>query len=218
MSPDLVRQLQRFLVIEAGYSVGKIDGIFGPATLAAFLCYVAGRQLGAIGLLLARAMIATFRVYDITTPLRIIHFCAQAAHETGGFRHFVELGSGDGPDADIWDDYLERYDFRADLGNSKGGDGEKTRGRGIFQLTGWFNYRRMAKRIGVDLVKHPERAAEPEISVLIACIFWTDKGLNPIADNDNTPLVTKKINGGRNGIADRMAKVARGKRAWGLAA
>ncbi|HEY0626681.1 MAG TPA: glycoside hydrolase family 19 protein [Allosphingosinicella sp.] len=217
MTPALVRQLQLFLNA-AGHNTGGVDGVFGPATLAAYLCYVVGRQLGSIGILLARAMIAYFRVYDITTPLRIVHFVAQAAHETGGFRHFVELGSGDGPDADPWDDYLERYDFRADLGNSKPGDGEKTRGRGIFQLTGWANYIKMGKRIGVDLAAHPERAAEPELSVLIACIYWTDKKLNLAADNDNTPLVTKRINGGRNGLADREAKVKRGKKAWGLAA
>lgn len=217
LTPDKVRQLQRNL-ISLGQDIGpsRDDGVFGPATLAGLVRHVGSGNPGAIAVLLSRAMYADFRRYDLVTPLRISHFIAQAAHETGGFRRFVELGSGDGPDADPWDDYLQRYDFRADLGNGKGGDGERYRGRGIFQLTGKANYQTYGKRIGIDLLNRPERAAEPDTAVLIACLFWSDRKLNIQADNDNELAITRAINGGTNGRDDRRARLVRAKRAWGI--
>ncbi|HEY4544863.1 MAG TPA: glycoside hydrolase family 19 protein [Pedomonas sp.] len=201
---------------KAGYEPGTIDGLLGPRTLAAWCSYIVGRQLGALGLLLGTAMAGDFRRFDIVTPLRMAHFLAQAAHETGGFRHFVELGSGDGPDPDPYDDYLQRYDYRRDLGNSAAGDGERYRGRGIFQLTGKANYWTYSKRVGIDLINQPERAAEPELAVLIACLFWADRKLNAIADDDALVAITRRINGGTNGLADRQARLARAKTIWEL--
>lgn len=182
-----------------------VDGDFGPKTLAAVLDYAAGRPLGATGVALARAMAADFPRYGLTTDLRVAHFLAQCAHETGGFRHFVELGSGD-KNGDGLDDYLLKYDKRTDLGNTPqvDGDGQKYRGRGIFQLTGRANYERYGKRIGIDLVNEPKRAAEPEVAVLTACLYWSDRKLNEFADADDVKTITKKINGGYNGLDDRI--------------
>lgn len=203
-------------LLKAGYDPGPVDGVFGPRSLAAWSSYTANRHLAARGKQLGTAMAADFRYFGIVTPLRMSHFLAQAAHETGGFRYLVERGSGDGPDPDPWDDYLQRYDHRQDLGNFAGGDGERYRGRGIFQLTGRANYQTYGARLGIDLISHPDRAAEPELAVRIACLFWTDRSLNSAADRDDLETVTRRINGGTNGLADRRAYLARAKAIWGL--
>lgn len=198
----------------AGYEPGTVDGILGPKTLSAWCSFIARRPLGALGLLLGTAMAGDFRRFDIVTPQRMAHFLAQAAHETAGFRHFVELGSGDGPDPDPYDDYLQRYDYRRDLGNNAPGDGERYRGRGIFQLTGKANYAAFGQRVGIDLLAQPHRAAEPELSVLIACLYWSDRRLNSLADADDLVAITRRINGGTNGLAERRAYLARAKSIW----
>jgi putative chitinase len=193
----------------AGYDPGAQDGVMGPKTMAAILNFTVKKNLGSLSVLLGRAMISDFKKYEINTDLRMMHFIAQAAHETANFRTLVEFGSGKDLNRNGFDDYLERYDFRGDLGNNKAGMGQKYRGRGIFQLTGLFNYIRFGSRISIDLAKNPDRAAEPEVSVLIACLYWNDKKLSPLADKDDIVGITKKINGGRNGLEDRQAKLAR---------
>lgn len=193
----------------AGYDPGPLDGDIGPKTYTGMLNWLVRRNLGSLGVLLGRAMAADFPKYGIVTPLRIMHFLSQAAHETGGFRYLSELGSGKDLNKDGYDDYLQRYDFRADLGNNAVGMGPKYRGRGIFQLTGYFNYLAFGKRIGIDLAKFPEKAAEPEVSVTLACVFWSDRKINPLADKDDVLAVTRKINGGRNGLDDRTAYLNR---------
>lgn len=203
-------------LVKAGHEPGGVDGILGPKTLAAWCSYVAGRPLGSLGLLLGTAMAGDFRRFDISTPLRMSHFLAQAAHETAAFRHFVELGSGDGPDPDPYDDYLQRYDYRRDLGNNAPGDGERYRGRGIFQLTGKANYWNYGKRVGIDLINQPHRAAEPELAVLIACLFWSDRNLNALADDDALVAITRRINGGTNGLEERRRYLTRAKAIWEL--
>lgn len=141
----------------------------------------------------------------LATRLRLCHFLAQAAHETDGLRTLEEYG---GPA------YFRRYDGRRDLGNSKAGDGARFHGRGIFQLTGRFNYRHYGALIGVDLEAEPERAAEPAISLAIAFTYWRARGIDAHADADDIVAVTKAINGGRNGLAQRRAYLARAKAAF----
>lgn len=203
-----VLSLQKKL-LAAGYNPGPLDGDIGPKTYTALLNWMVKKDLGALGVLLGRAMSSDFPKYGIVTAPRIIHFLSQAAHETAGFRYLSELGSGKDANKDGFDDYLQKYDFRKDLGNNKVGMGPKYRGRGIFQLTGYFNYMAFGKRIGIDLAKFPEKAAEPEISVTLACMYWADRKINAVADKDDVVAVTKKINGGKNGLADRTAYVNR---------
>jgi putative chitinase len=188
----------------AGYDPGTQDGDLGPKTFTAIVNYTVRKDLGALSVLLGRALAADLRKYDITTGARISHFLAQAAHETGGFKRFNEMGSGKDLNHDGFDDYLQKYDFRKDLGNTGVGFGPRFKGRGIFQLTGFFNYVTYGKRIGIDLAKTPEKAAEPDIAVLIACLFWTDKKMNPLADAGNIREITRRINGGANGLAERQ--------------
>jgi putative chitinase len=185
----------------AGYDCGPIDGKRGPKTYAALFEYVAGRKLGATAQALGRGANAHFGD-TINTPLRIAHFIAQGAHETGGFIFFKELG---GPS------YFKKYDGRKDLGNIQPGDGARFAGRGMFQLTGRANYTAAAKETGLDFVGKPEMASDPELSVLLAVNYWKSRNINPKADADDLEGVTRKINGGLNGLVDRAKYLARAK-------
>lgn len=141
--------------------------------------------------------------FDIVTPRRIEHFLAQAAHETAGFSTTEELGGAS---------YFARYDGRADLGNVKPGDGARYHGRGIFQLTGRANYRRIGRLLGLDLEGRPELASDPVVSLRIACLYWQDRKIGPMADDDDLLRVTRAINGGTNGLDDRRRYLGIAKR------
>lgn len=137
--------------------------------------------------------------YEVNNYLRLSHFLAQAAHEAASFRTLEEYASG------------AAYEGRKDLGNTQPGDGVRFKGRGIFQLTGRANYDRIGKLIGKDLVKNPELAESPEISVLTALEYWRSRNLNAVADVDNVEVITRKINGGLNGFDDRKRYLAKAK-------
>lgn len=139
--------------------------------------------------------------YKINTKLRIAHFLAQIAHESDHFRTTEEYASG------------AAYEGRKDLGNVRKGDGRRYKGRGVLQITGRANYKTYGKKIGHDLENNPELAATPEISVLTAAQYWQDRGLNELADADNGKQITRKVNGGYNGLNDRLEKIKRAKRA-----
>lgn len=144
--------------------------------------------------------------YEINTPLRIAHFLAQVGHESGSFRYKQEIASG------------AAYEGRRDLGNTQRGDGKKFKGHGLIQITGRANHTAYAKFVGdLDLIEHPERIGiEPEHSAGAAGWFWMTKNLNAYADNDDILTITKRINGGTNGLQDRKDYLARAKRALGI--
>jgi putative chitinase len=144
---------------------------------------------------------ATLQAYGIDTRLRIAHFLGQTCHESAGFRTTEEFASG------------ERYEGRADLGNTQPGDGRRFKGRGLLQLTGRANYREFGKRLGMDLEGDPELAAEPVASLTIACEYWKKKKLNGACDLDDVVRVTKLVNGGQNGLNDRRSFTAKAKTA-----
>src|SRR3569832_385359 len=141
---------------------------------------------------------ATLAAHHIDTPLRIAHFLAQIAEESDGFCTTEEYASG------------QAYEGRKDLGNTHPGDGVRYKGRGLIQLTGRNNYATYGKIIGKDLVGHPEQAADPATSLLLACEFWnrTRNGLSRFADQDDILSITRAINGGLNGIDSRRAFLA----------
>ncbi|MFT3720115.1 peptidoglycan-binding protein [Pseudorhodoferax sp.] len=151
--------------------------------------------IAAVGEVLA----PTLAAYAIDTRLRIAHFLGQTCHESAGFRTTEEFASGDA------------YEGRRDLGNSKPGDGRRYKGRGLLQLTGRANYRDVGRRLGVDLEADPERAADPVLSLRIACEFWKKHRINDACDQDDVLLVTKIVNGGSNGLADRRACTTKAK-------
>lgn len=145
------------------------------------------------------------RDHGVTTRLRICHFLAQAVHETDGFRTLEEYGGSA---------YFARYDGRRDLGNTQAGDGARYHGRGVFQLTGRSNYRRFGALIGVDLEAEPELAKRPDLSLTIAFAYWREREINPAADADDVAQVTRLINGGRNGLAERTRHLENAKAIW----
>ncbi len=143
----------------------------------------------------------TLAAYAIDTPLRIAHFTAQVAHECAGFRTTEEFASG------------AAYEGRLDLGNRWPGDGERFKGRGLLQLTGRANYRRMGEKLGLPLEETPEQAADPRTSLKIACAFWAERRINDPADADDLASVTRRVNGGLNGLEERRAYLAKAKSA-----
>jgi len=144
---------------------------------------------------------ATLDTYGLQTRLRIAHFLGQVCHESAGFRTTEEFASG------------ERYEGRRDLGNTRAGDGRRYKGRGLLQLTGRANYREYGEKLGLDLEADPERAAEPVLSLQIACEYWKKRRVNAPCDQDDVVKVTRLVNGGTNGLADRRASTGRAKSA-----
>jgi putative chitinase len=203
------------------------DGIAGPLTWAAFFDRVAGRPLLERGQALGKGAAAQFGPYGVTTPLRIAHWTAQASVESAGFQkleenlnysarrltvvwpnRFPTLASAE-PFANDPEELANKV-YGGRLGNTQPGDGWKFRGRGA-GLTGRANYTAAAERTGLDLINHPELAAEPEHFVHIFCDYWQQRHINPMADKNDIEEVTMAVNGGRIGLADRKAAFAK---AW----
>ena len=186
-----VKQLQHRLGVVA-------DGDMGRDTLRALFARfgAAPTRAGELGLS-ANVHLRTYGIAD--TGLRLAHFMAQLAHESGGFRYMEEIASG------------QAYEGRADLGNTQPGDGKLFKGRGPIQLTGRANYRTYGRALGFDLESNPEMVAIPSVGLLVACKFWEQQKLNALADADNLTAVTKRINGGTNGLADRQAYLVKAK-------
>lgn len=124
---------------------------------------------------------------------RLRYFVAQVAHESAGLAYTKELASG------------KAYEGRRDLGNVKAGDGVRFKGRGYIQITGRANYTALGKDLGIDCVNHPEMLEQPHWALMSALWFWKTKHLNKYADKDDFTGLTRAINGGTNGMADRLA-------------
>jgi len=133
----------------------------------------------------------------INTPAREAAFLAQLGHESGSFKYMQEIASG------------SAYEGRKDLGNTQPGDGVKYKGRGPIQITGRANYAAAGKALGIDLINHPELAATPQVGFQVAAWYWNTHNLNQYADQNTQASfdkITKIINGGYNGKADRDSR------------
>lgn len=146
--------------------------------------------------------------FRINTPLRVSHFLAQVAHESGAGRWLSEIW---GPTP-----AQRRYEGRKDLGNTEPGDGYRFRGRGAIQLTGRSNYTEYSRDVYGDMraVDRPGMVAELPDAALAAGWFWWQNGLNALADRDSLELVTRGVNGGLNGLADRARYLHMAKRLY----
>jgi putative chitinase len=142
---------------------------------------------------------ATLASYGIETALRIAHFMGQVTHECAGFRTTEEFASG------------AAYEGRRDLGNTQRGDGKRYKGRGLLQLTGRANYREYGTALDLPLEEQPELAADPLTSLRIACEYWQRRKINDLADVDDLPGVTRRVNGGLNGLDDRRKYLQKAK-------
>ena len=170
--------------------------------------------------------------HGITTPLRLAHFMAQCFHETAALTLLIESGrySKEGLaklwDGGNWHKYFEDrdaclamadqcaidggkalfslvYSNRMGNGAPKTGDGWTYRGRGILQTTGRESYRKFGKASGVDFEKDPDLVISAAHALKPALLEWKTKNCNAAADDDDIEAVTKAINGGLNGLADR---------------
>ncbi|MFL6417635.1 MAG: glycoside hydrolase family 19 protein [Bryobacteraceae bacterium] len=171
---------------------------FSEAVLTALMPDASGTAIGRYFHPLIDGMDAN----GIDTPLRKAHFLAQLGHESCDLRYSQELASG------------AAYEGRTDLGNTHPGDGPRFKGRGLIQITGRFNYAAYGRHKTRDFVTPPAHdllATDPELAVDVSCWFWTRHNLNALSDSDDIRAVTKTINGGYNGLADRQARLDRAK-------
>ena len=139
--------------------------------------------------------------YQIVGSKRGAAFIAQIGHESGQLKYVKE----------IWGPTVaqSRYEGRADLGNTEPGDGSKYRGRGLIQITGRANYKACGEALGLDLINQPELLEKPQHACMSAAWFWATKGLSTLADESKFETITRRINGGVNGLADRQMLYAR---------
>lgn len=150
-------------------------------------------------------------IFNINTKLRAAHYIAQVAHETMELKYLEEIASGaaydTGPKA-------------VALGNTpeKDGDGQRYKGRGYLQTTGRRNYKRYAdsEYCNGDLMSHPEWLAQQPGCQKASMFFWMSNGLNRWADADDVRTVSKRINGGYNGLDKRIKYWMKAKSALGI--
>ena len=128
-------------------------------------------------------------------------FIAQIGHESGQLVYVREIWGPTPAQA--------KYEGRKDLSNSVPGDGFKYRGRGLIQITGRANYAACGEALGLDLINQPELLEQPKNACLSAAWFWATNGLNTLADQDQFNTITRRINGGLNGLQDRLEIWAR---------
>jgi putative chitinase len=212
----------------------KIMGINSPTPVAAPtpapVASTGGLKLDKLKGHIPDAVIAmipdTAAKFGINTPLRLAHFLAQCGHESGGFRLTQENlnYSAKGLNG-IFKKYFPTeaaaapynrnpqkiankvYSNRMGNGTEASGDGYKFRGRGYIQLTGKDNYTAFGKSIGVDMTINPDLVAS-QYALLSAAWFFTKNNLHKMADSGATDAVvtsiTKRVNGGTIGLADRI--------------
>lgn len=181
--------------------------------------------------------------YGITSTRRVAHFVSQCAHESNNFRSLQEnlnysadalnkvfpryfgVGKRDATqyarNPEKIANYVYQDEFRSaagKMGNVQAGDGWKFRGRGLKQLTGRNNYTAFGKSIGMTADQAAVYVATEKGAIESACWFWNTNKLNDIADTDDVVRMTKKINGGNIGLADRQSRYTKAIQVFGGAA
>lgn len=157
---------------------------------------------------------------EINTSLRVAHFIAQVFHESGNLRWTQENLNYSATglltvfpkyfDARLAQMYQRKpqaiasrvYADRMGNGPESSGDGWRYRGRGLIQVTGKDNYRALGRWVNRDLINNPDLVAT-EYAAASATWYWTRNGLNTFADQDDLRQVTRRVNGGFNGLDHR---------------
>ena len=134
--------------------------------------------------------------FQIVGSRRVAAFIAQIGHESGQLVYVREIWGPTPAQA--------KYEGRKDMGNTVPGDGFKYRGRGLIQITGRANYAACGEALALDLINQPELLEQPKNACLSAAWFWATSGLNTLADSGDFEKITRRINGGLNGQADRL--------------
>lgn len=160
------------------------------------------------------ALNAAMAEFCITTPARAASFLAQLAHESGQLVYMRELWGPTPSQLRYERDFTAAWPPKArtdrnqlpfDLGNSQAGDGSRFRGRGPIQITGRSNYAACGKALGLDLLAQPALLEQTVNACRSAGWFWQSRGLNALGDAGDQVAVTRRINGGTNGLAERLA-------------
>lgn len=152
----------------------------------------------------AAPLSAAMAEFGIDTGREKSAFLAQVCHESGSLRYVLELASGDA------------YEGRKDLGNTQPGDGRRFKGRGLIQITGRANYEKCGKALGIDLIANPAALERDTEACRSAAWFWSQAGLNLLAEQDKFGAITKAINGGYNGLDDRLFHWLRARKVFGV--
>lgn len=214
--------------------------IVTPEQLQGMLVKPSGKKIAPLWI---AALNQSMEKFAITTMARQAAFLAQILHESNEFQSLQEnlnysplrlqqvwpsrfkseqlaLSYGNQPEK------LANFVYAGRLGNGsqESGDGWKYRGRGLIQLTGRTNYSNCANALEIDVLNDPDLLLKPDAACLSAAWFWQVHGLNVLADsnpganaNDNFTLITKRINGGLNGLQERLAYWNRAKTALACA-
>ena len=161
---------------------------------------IKAKQLAIIAILAKESTVMTYAPllskymseYNIDNKHRKSAFLATIIHESGSFNYTKEIASG------------QAYEGRKDLGNIHPGDGVRFKGRGLIQLTGRYNYQQATKAFNVDFISNPELMEQPEWATAVSAWWWANRGLNAVADTRDFRHVTRMVNGGYNGMADRQ--------------
>ena len=171
----------------------------------------------------APLLTAAMAEFGINTPARQASFLSQIAQESGQLTRLVENLNYGAPgllgtfpthfnaaQAALYARQPERianraYADRLGNGNEASGDGWRYRGRGLIQITGRTNYAGIGAKLGCDLVTRPELLEAPALACRSAALFWRTNGLNTLADAGDQRAVTRRVNGGVNGLAERLA-------------
>jgi putative chitinase len=175
---------------------------------------------------------ALFTKYGVTTPLRIAHFMAQIEHESNLQPIEENLNYSWERLLKVFPKYFNEknvrgynrfpkaianvvYANRMGNGDYNSGDGYKYRGRGFIQLTGKSNYVALSKDTGIDFVNNPDLLLSEVDAMVCALWFWNKNGLNDFADKDDINSITKRINGGFNGLEHRKELLVKYKKELG---
>lgn len=170
------------------------------------------------------ALESAFQRFEINTPQRQAAFIGQCQHESGNFKTLQEnLNYSAKGLAATWPSRFASEEaaqpfhrnpekiankvYSGRMGNMNEGDGWRYRGRGLIQLTGKDNYRLASDALGVDFVADPDLVLTREYAALTAAWYWNKRSLNKEADAKDYTGMTKKINGGTIGLADRVAHI-----------
>lgn len=167
--------------------------------------------------------------FEINTPIRIAAFIAQTAHESAEYTSLIEnLNYSADALMRVWPSrftpekvtsYARQpekiancvYANRMDNGDELSGDGWRYRGRGVIQITGRYNYEACGTALKLDLVSKPELLEQPLNTFRSAAWYWASRKLNALADNQDFKGITRGINGGLNGLEDRIKYYNRAK-------
>lgn len=186
-------------------------------------------------------LVSTMAEFDISTPARQAAFIAQIGTESGGFKTLSEsfnysiaglttfgnrltasqreqLGrrNGEGPLPVERQRAIANLAYGGRYGNKAAGDGYKFRGRGLKQITFLDNYLACGRALGIDLISNPDLLLQDEYAARSAGWFWKANNCNSFADSGDFVGLTKRINGGINGLADRQERYVVAKKALGI--